>query len=83
MARLLYIADCGLTLAEHPSTPRYVTARVEHPWFLPELAKQVAARTNLLHCAFSAPTSPVASGKCEPVQHPKNFKGGMRYVKYP
>ena len=79
----IYIADCGLTLAEHPSTPRYATARVEHSCFLPELAKQVIARTDLLHCAFGAPSGPVAPGKGEPVENSKNSQGGMRYVKYP
>jgi len=44
----VYLPECGLTLAEHPCTPRYATARVEHAGFLPELAKQIEERTSLV-----------------------------------
>ena len=57
----VYLPECGLTLAEHPCTPRYATARVEHAGFLPELAKQVATRTDFLHCCFGPPSSSAAS----------------------
>lgn len=37
-----YIPECGLTLAEHPSTPRYATARLDSEYFLPSLVEYVA-----------------------------------------
>lgn len=42
----VYIPECGLTLAEHPCTPRYATARLDNQWFLPELARHLAGRTS-------------------------------------
>ena len=47
-----YIPECGLTLAEHPSTPRYATARLDHEYFLPELARHVAERTSRVSVKF-------------------------------
>ncbi len=44
----VYLPEYGLTLAEHPCTPRYATARVEHAGFLPELTRQIEERTSLV-----------------------------------
>ncbi|WP_294613823.1 hypothetical protein [uncultured Roseovarius sp.] len=40
----LIVPEFDLTLAEHPSTPRFATATVEDASVLPELAKYVASR---------------------------------------
>lgn len=76
----VYIASCGLTLAEHPSTPRYATARVEHQWFLPELAKQVGARSDLLHCSFLSPPRFAAPTAREPHWGRANSQEGVQDV---
>lgn len=39
------IPELGLEFGEHPSTPRYATAKLEDEWFLPRLKAEVAART--------------------------------------
>lgn len=40
------IADLGLELGEHPSTPRYATAKLDGDWCLPHLRAEVAERTS-------------------------------------
>jgi len=40
-----YIPELGLTLAEHPCTPRLATAKVDSAHCLPRLADEVEART--------------------------------------
>jgi hypothetical protein len=40
-----HVRALGLALSEHPCTPRYATATLDHPGFLPILAAEVAART--------------------------------------
>ncbi|WP_420859786.1 hypothetical protein [Marivivens marinus] len=40
------IPDVGLELGEHPSTPRYATAKLDGDWCLPHLRAEVAERTN-------------------------------------
>lgn len=42
------ITDLGLELAEHPSTPRYATAKLDGDWCLPHLKAEVAERTRWL-----------------------------------
>ena len=42
------IADLGLELGEHPSTPRYATAKLDGDWCLPHLKAEVAERTSWL-----------------------------------
>lgn len=42
------IPELGLELGEHPSTPRYATAKLEGEWCLPRLRDEVAARTSWL-----------------------------------
>ena len=39
------LSDLGLELGEHPSTPRYATAKLDSAWCLPRLTDEVAART--------------------------------------
>ena len=41
-----YIQEYGLTLAEHPSTPRYATAKINNVLNLPPLAAAIAERTS-------------------------------------
>ena len=42
------IPDVGLELGEHPSTPRYATAKLDGDWCLPHLRAEVAERTSWL-----------------------------------
>lgn len=42
------IAKYGLELGEHPSTPRYATAKLDGPWCLAAFAAEVAKRTSWL-----------------------------------
>ena len=42
------IPDVGLELGEHPSTPRYATAKLDDDWCLPRLRAEVAERTSWL-----------------------------------
>ena len=39
------LPDLGLELGEHPSTPRYATAKLDGDWCLTRLTDEVAART--------------------------------------
>ncbi len=42
------IPNLGLELGEHPSTPRYATAKLDGSWCLPHLSAEVAERTSWL-----------------------------------
>ncbi|MCV2880098.1 hypothetical protein OE699_14705 [Sedimentimonas flavescens] len=42
------IRDLGLELGEHPSTPRYATAKLDGDWCVPRLSAEVAERTSWL-----------------------------------
>ncbi|MEW9921829.1 hypothetical protein AB2B41_19655 [Marimonas sp. MJW-29] len=42
------IPDLGLELGEHPTTPRYATAKLDGEWCIPLITSAVAARTTWL-----------------------------------
>ncbi len=42
------IPNLGLELGEHPSTPRYATAKLDGEWCLPNLTAELAERTSWL-----------------------------------
>ena len=54
------VPDLGLELGEHPSTPRYATAKLDGDWCLHRLAEEVAART-----AWLVVDGSIASGEFE------------------
>jgi hypothetical protein len=54
------VPNLGLELGEHPSTPRYATAKLDGDWCLPRLVEEVAARTTWLVVDGS-----IASGEFE------------------
>lgn len=43
-----YNSELGLELAEHPSTPRYATAKLDSEYCLPRFEAELAARTSWL-----------------------------------
>ena len=57
---VVHVPDLGLELGEHPSTPRYATAKLDGDWCLHRLAEEVAART-----AWLVVDGSIASGEFE------------------
>jgi hypothetical protein len=55
------IPELGLELAEHPSTPRYATAKLDGDWCLANLTAEVAERTSWLVIDECTASSPVPS----------------------
>ena len=59
-----YIPELGLELAEHPSSPRFATAKLDHEFCLPRLAEEVATLTSWLKidaCRLRSAERPVRS----------------------
>ncbi|MGX0975090.1 hypothetical protein ACSSVY_000788 [Roseovarius sp. MBR-51] len=57
------IEQCGLVLGEHPTTPRYATAKLDGAWCLNALAAEVAKRTSWVVIGdLGRPVSKAAQG---------------------
>ena len=56
----VYIPEFGLTLAEHPNTPRYATARLDSEYFLPSLAEHASQQAPWLSFSLGRLQNPSA-----------------------
>ena len=55
----LRLPSLGLELAEHPSTPRYATAKLDGEWCLPNLMAAVCERTKWIKIGCSQTTGEI------------------------